>query len=172
MTPRAADSPVLRARFDGQRWVEGSLEGQDYAVPPLVDWACGIGGYREGVTSSMLRAPRAILKLLSEQGIATIRVLSSSWSELWRWQAVQGEQGWSVNTIGGGPTLVDSEPASERERWIRNLDCLDRAMDHVVLEELGWVSVRTENRDFAQAVALRARQRGLHLAVRGPVALT
>ena len=163
----ALNDPQVRAVFDGRRWVSAHPTGTHWVTPPLVDAGCGIAGYRENLLAPLLRAPRAIGALLQQSGLGTVRVSASSWAEHWNFRAACAASGVHVQVLGGGPYLVDEEPTSERQRWVRTEADLASAVSLVVAEGVGWLAVQTTDPGFARRAAHAARERGLRVALRG-----
>lgn len=165
-----ADPSVARV-FDGHRWWESPSPGRLSVTPGLVDAGCGIGGYRENHLSPLLQAPRAILRLMAESGLAGVRVSSSTWAESAHFRTLAClSPPPRLALTGGGPVLTDSEPASDRERWVTSQVELDRAVAVADIERVGWVAVQTDQRDFAAACVTSAHRRGLRVALKAPLA--
>lgn len=166
-----ADPRVARL-FDGVGFRECGGDGPLTVTPGLIDAGAGIGGYRERLTAPLLEAPRAILRLLEQWGVCGLRVSSSSWAELAHLRSlVLQAAGPPLWVTGGGPVLTDAEPDSDRQRWITTAGELERAVSVAAIEEVGWVSVQTDQMDFALASVSAAHQRGLRVALRAPAAM-
>lgn len=163
----ALRDPRVRAVFDGRAWISGHPTGSVWMTPPLVDAGCGIAGYRENLLAPLLRAPRAIAALLQQSGLGAVRVSASSWAEHWNFRAVCATDGVGVQVVGGGPSLVDEEPTSERQRWVRTEHDLASAVGLAAAEGVGWLPVQTTDTSFARRVADTARENGLRIALRG-----
>lgn len=162
-------SPGVGRVFDGQRFHQATGDGWT-VTEALVDAGAGVGGYRESLNEPLLRAARAILRLLTESGVGGVRVGSSSWAEQAHFRALLSQAGPTAPALtGGGPVLTDSEPASDRERWITGEGELVRALEVADLEGAGWVAVQAEDPAFAAAAVRAAHARGLRVALRGPV---
>lgn len=142
-------------------------EGKQFFVPFLTDMSCGIAGYREGVMDSILRAPSAILMLLEDQGVGEVWVPAASWAEMWRWQAISRDVPIAPEVFAGGPILVDVEPTSDRQRWIRDRSDLSSALGIIEREGCGWVILQSDDIDFAQMVSRDAKSMGLRVGLRG-----
>ena len=165
---RLLNHPEVGRVFDGHQFHEAG--GGWTVTEALIDAGAGIGGYRENLTEPLLRAARAILRLLTESGIGGLRVGSSSWAEQAHFRALLDQAGTAAPTLtGGGPVLTDSEPASDRQRWITGDAELARALDVAVLEGSGWAVFQTDDPGFAGAGVRAAPARGLRVALRGPV---
>ena len=147
---------AARATDTGLRCVEG-----------LVDASVGAGGYRSSLVDSMLDAPNAILRCLSEHGTRAIRVATASWEELWTLRELAADTG--LGLIGGGAALSDQQPTSERVRWIRGEAELRRAIQLSALEECCWVNVQSGSADFVSRVCSLAQRSKLRVALQGPV---
>lgn len=164
-----ADERVVSV-FDGESFREVRRGAGLCAAPALVDAGAGIGGYRDDLTAPLLQAPRAILRLLVEWGVAGVRVSSSSWAEHANFRAIRAEAGARAPALtGGGPVLTDEEPTSERQRWVRDADELARAVRVAEVEQVGWVSVQTDQPAFAIEAVGAAHRVGLRVALRAPV---
>ncbi|MDJ0312182.1 hypothetical protein [Arthrobacter sp. H35-D1] len=137
-----------------------------------VDSSAGIGGYRLAQTDPLDRAPRKILELWADNGLTGIRIEGSSWEEL----AILRElvrlrvnDGQPVPRIaGGGPVLVDTVPASDREYWIGDRRSLRAALETVLAHGVGWVGMRLRGPDWVRPLIEAAHAAGLRVAYRGP----
>ena len=162
---RLLNHPEVGRVFDGHRFHEAG--GGWTVTEALIDAGAGIGGYRENLTEPLLRAARAILRLLTESGIGGLRVGSSSWAEQAHFRALLDQAGPAAPALtGGGPVLTDGEPASDRQRWITGDAELARALDVAVLEGASWVVFQTDDPGFAGAGVRAAHARGLRVALR------
>jgi hypothetical protein len=139
-----------------------------FAVSGLVDCSCAVTGYRESPLDDPGDSARAIAELLLRHGVAAVRDLGSGLDATGRFAAhAKGR----VAVVGGGPVLVDAAPRAEGDRPVRDADQVRRALDGLVAEEVGWVTVRATQPEFLADVSRAARERGLRVAARGGTAL-
>ncbi|NOJ58895.1 hypothetical protein [Arthrobacter sp. 260] len=156
----------------GTREHGGMVPGAHATTPLAIDASVGIGGYRNSLTDPLERATVAILGFWAEHGLTGVRIESSTWEELALLRALVARRDPGERPLpritGGGPTLVDASPRSERDYWVGDPASIAAAVDTAVAHHTGWVNVRVSSTAAAHDILTAAHARGQRVCYRGP----
>ncbi|GAA2173176.1 hypothetical protein GCM10009784_06500 [Arthrobacter parietis] len=152
---------------------DGRAKADDAPVQPIaIDASVGIGGYRNSLMDPLDRATSAILRFWAEHELTGVRIESSTWEELALLRGLLLTRGTEEQPLpqitGGGPTLVDTTPRSERDYWVGDSRSIAAAVETAVAHHTGWVNVRAQGTSVSRKIIEAAHARDLRVCYRGP----